>query len=72
LVRIAYDTARSEYDFHRRIHDWLAADPDVDLERLNERVYAELFLAPKSDPWMGLLDVETFSAIDGAGIVMGK
>jgi hypothetical protein len=73
LVRgIAFDTARSEYDFHRRIHEWLAKEPNVGVESLNERVYAELFLAPRSDPWMGLFDVRTFSAIDGAGIVIDE
>jgi hypothetical protein len=72
LWGIACDTARSEYEFHRQIHQWLADDPNVDVDRLNERVYSELFQAPQGDPWMGLLDVETFSAIDAAGIVVPR
>jgi hypothetical protein len=71
LVRgIALDTVRSEYDFHRRLHEWLSNEPAPDVERLNERVYAELFQAPNSDPWMGLFDPATFSAIDGGGILV--
>ncbi len=68
---IAEDTVRNEYLFHRRIHEWLAsssARPDVDT--LNERVYAELFLTPSSDPWLGLLP-SGYSALYADGIQPG-
>jgi hypothetical protein len=65
---IAGDTARNEYDLHRKIHSWLAENPDVDVAELNERVYAELFLTPRSDPWLGLAPEEAFPALDHGGL----
>jgi hypothetical protein len=38
------------------------------VDRLNERVYAELFLTPSSDPWLGLAPRDAYSALDGDGI----
>ncbi len=34
-----------------------------DLDSLNERVYAELFLTPSDDPWLGLSPSSIFTAI---------
>ena len=49
------DTVRNEYLLHSRLYTWLMADPARhDLEKLNEKVYAKLFLTPNSDPWLGL------------------
>ena len=70
---IALDSVKNEYRFHRQIHQWLAAEnyrPDVDT--LNERVYAELFLTPKSDPWLGLAPAEVYTALPNAGVVQAK
>ena len=39
-----------------------------DLEELNQRVYATLFLTPRSDPWLGLLPVDSYSAVEGGGV----
>ena len=66
---IALDTARNEYDLHRRLHGWFAAgEVDVhDLDALNRRVYEELFLMPLDDPWLGLSPEDVYSAIDGGG-----
>ena len=66
---IAADTARNEYLFHARIHQWLT-DPVManDLERLNESVYASLFLTPSSDIWLGLHPTEVYSGIDRDGV----
>jgi hypothetical protein len=70
---VAEDTARNEYDFHLRIHQWLAgATGTSSFDGFNTRVYAELFLTPKSDPWLGLLADESFSAVDGGGVVTGS
>jgi hypothetical protein len=63
-VNVAQDTVRNEYTMHRRLHEWLAATPSVALAPLNERVYAELFLTPRSDPWLGLAPADGFAAID--------
>jgi hypothetical protein len=35
---------------------------------LNKRVYAELFLTPGTDPWLGLVPADTYTALDGGGI----
>jgi hypothetical protein len=34
-------------------------------------VYAELFLTPKSDPWLGLVPPGAFSGIENDGVVSG-
>ena len=70
---IAVDTVRNEYQLHRRIHLWLA---DVnfrpDVEALNERVYAELFLTPSSDPWLGLVPADAYTALPNGGVVRAE
>jgi hypothetical protein len=33
----------------------------------NERVYAELFLTPGSDPWLGLVSPDTYLALTPGG-----
>jgi hypothetical protein len=69
---IAEDTVRNEYLLHRRIHEWFAAgDVGDDVEALNDRVYAELFLTPRSDPWLGLVPADTFTAIEDEGVTGG-
>src|SRR6185295_1823881 len=67
---IALDTVKNEYQFHRKIHEWLAsAGYRPDVEALNEKVYAELFLTPSSDPWLGLAPADVYSALDNDGRV---
>lgn len=66
---IALDTARNEYLFETKIHEWLAANPSPDLEKFNEKVYAELFLTPSSDKWLGLYSSDIYVALDGGGII---
>ena len=39
-----------------------------DVNALNERVYAELFLTPSSDPWLGLLPPDTYTALENDGV----
>lgn len=64
------DTVKNEYLLHRQIHQWfLEANKTSDVNQLNEKVYAELFLTPSSDPWLGLVNNDTYSAIDNGGIV---
>jgi hypothetical protein len=64
---VALDTLRNEYELHRRIHEWFVASPDTALEALNQRVYGELFLTPRSDPWLGLADPAIYSGLSGGG-----
>jgi hypothetical protein len=66
---IALDTVRNEYLLHRRIHDHFADanGQTTDVNALNEWVYAELFLTPSSDPWLGLAPRDVYTALDGNG-----
>ena len=66
---IALDTVRNEYLLHTKLYPWLLRDPSrTDLEKFNEKVYAELFLTPRSDPWLGLLTRDAYMGIDNAGV----
>jgi hypothetical protein len=68
----ALDTVRNEYQLHRQIHEWFLAGEPSDLAQLNERVYAELFLTPSSDPWLGLAPDDTYTALDRNGVVQWR
>ncbi|QYO67194.1 hypothetical protein [Leptolyngbya sp. 7M] len=66
---IALDTTRNDVVYHLKIYEWLnyeATSPDVD--RFNQRVYADLFKTPNSDPWLGLYSTDVYAALDGNGI----
>jgi hypothetical protein len=65
---IALDTVRNEYTFHRQIHQWLAAGNVPELDAFNERVYAELFLTPSTDPWLGLMPADAYTALENNGV----
>src|SRR5438128_2305083 len=67
---IAEETVRNEYLLHARIHEWLThSSAPTDVDQLNARVYAELFLTPDSDPWLGLVPRDTFTALENDGLV---
>ena len=67
---IALDTVRNEHQLHRKIHQWFAdGKAPRELAALNERVYAELFLTPSSDPWLGLNPPDAYTALPGEGLV---
>ncbi len=69
---IALDTVRNELLFHREIHKWfLHGVGGDDLDLLNARVYAELFLTPDDDPWLGLLPADVYAALPGGGVRTG-
>ncbi|MDA1194798.1 MAG: hypothetical protein O2894_06405 [Planctomycetota bacterium] len=65
---VAVDSVRNEQDIHRRLHAWFAAGRVSTLADLNERIYAELFLTPSSDPWLGLAPSDAYVALDGGGL----
>ena len=69
IDNIALDTVRNEYALHSQIHTWLSAVP-VEMEAFNDRVYAELFLMPRSDPWLGLAPPDDFAALPNGGKVL--
>jgi len=66
---LAQDSVRNEYIRHATLHQWLEKTPSINLDALNERVYAEMFLTPNSDPWIGLLPVEAYAALPNDGVV---
>jgi hypothetical protein len=66
---IALDTVRNEYLLHSKLYTWLVRDPvRDDVEKLNEQVYAKLFLTPGSDPWLGLLSTDVYTALENGGV----
>jgi hypothetical protein len=68
---IAQDTVRNEYLLHFKIHEWFAnGTAPMDLETLNEKVYAELFLTPKADPWIGLVPPDAYTGLENGGAVL--
>jgi hypothetical protein len=70
---IAEDTVRNEYQLHSRIHEWFVnGTVPANLDALNAKVYAQLFLTPDSDAWLGLAPDDVFSALDGGGLVESK
>jgi hypothetical protein len=67
---IALDTTRNEYLIHSKLRAWLLSNRGrLDTETFNERVYAELFLTPSSDPWLGLVQPNTYTGLSNDGIV---
>jgi hypothetical protein len=44
------------------------AGESINIDQLNKRVYAELFLTPDSDPWLGLLPQDVYAALDRGGV----
>jgi len=69
-MNIALDTVRNEYLLHNKIYAWLVEDrDDMDLKKLNKKIYAQLFLTPATDPWLGLFSPETYMALENGGVV---
>jgi hypothetical protein len=70
---IAVDTVRNEYLLHRQIHQWFSEGSATrDVDALDERIYAELFLTPHSDPWLGLAPNGIYSALPNNGVEIKK
>ncbi|MEO6435220.1 MAG: hypothetical protein ABIP55_05605 [Tepidisphaeraceae bacterium] len=65
---VAQDTRQNEFVLHRQIHQWFAAGAVRDFNAFNQRVYAELFLTPGSDPWLGLAPADAFTALQDGGL----
>lgn len=66
---IALDTVRNEYLMRTKLYPWLIGDPSrTDLEKLNRKVYSELFLTPASDPWLGLFSPDIYMALENGGV----
>ncbi len=68
-LSVALDTVRNDYMLRTRLHSWLmVASARNNLEAFNEKVYRELFLTPRSDPWLGLFSPETYVALENGGL----
>jgi hypothetical protein len=66
---VALDTARNEYLLHARIHRHLSLQPQARFEELNAWVYRDVFLTPREDPWLGLVDPRVYTGLARDGIV---
>jgi hypothetical protein len=66
---IALDTVRNEYTLHRSVHQWFAEGGVGPVNLLSDRVYAELFLMPLQDPWLGLFSPDVYTALGGTSAV---
>lgn len=61
--RTLADDTRRNADLRKTILPWLAGAPG--LPALTERIYRDAFLTPRSDPWLGLVAPDAYSAIEG-------
>jgi hypothetical protein len=65
----ALDTTLNDYIFRTKIFSVLSENNNNRLEQINERIYAEIFLTPRSDEWLGLYSPDVYTALDGNGII---
>ena len=68
---VALDTVRNNYMLRSKILEFLlsSAGRKRTLPEVNKWVYAQIFLTPGADPWLGLAPPDVFSAIDSNGEV---
>jgi hypothetical protein len=66
---VSLDTVKNNYMRRAKILAFLAASSTErwSLDRINDWVYAKVFLTPRQDPWLGLASQNVFTAIDGNG-----
>jgi hypothetical protein len=61
---IAEDTAFNTYVLRAQVLTWLVAPVrEPSLASLNRRIYDDLFLTPATDPWLGLVPPDTYTAL---------
>ena len=65
---IALDSATSEMIHHLAIYQWFLEGKVKSMEDLNQKVYAELFLTPRKDPWLGLVSSDVYTALREGGL----
>lgn len=66
---VALDTIRNVYMLRTKLHAWMMVDRTRNnLEAFNQKVYAELFLTPSSDPWMGLFSPDVYVGLQNSGL----
>ena len=55
---------------HYAIHAFLSEHFDIELNDFDTFVYANLFLAPMEDTWMGLVDPNIYVGLPGRGLTV--
>lgn len=65
----ALDTTLNDYVFRTKIYSILSENNNDRIEQINDRIYAQVFLTPSSDPWLGLYSADVYTALDGNGII---
>ncbi len=60
---MALDEVQNAYLFHPTIRGWLAAAAPVTTKAVTDKIYAELFRTPLTDPYLGLAPADVFSAV---------
>lgn len=65
----ALDTTLNDYMFRTRVYSVLSQNNNDRLDRINERIYADIFLTPHTDEWLGLYSAGVYTALDGNGII---
>jgi len=69
-VNLAGDAATNELVLRPLIRTWFASGQINlrDFEALNRRVFSEVFLTPRDDPWLGMMSTDLWTGIanDGA------
>ncbi|HEX7175366.1 MAG TPA: hypothetical protein VF240_08920 [Pyrinomonadaceae bacterium] len=70
---MALDTVRNQYLMRPVLLRWLISGAGLaGVEEFNRRVYAELFLTPDSDPWLGLAAPDSYTALLDDGLVTNR
>lgn len=66
---VALDTVRDNYLLRTKILAYLQSAPaqSLSLTQINNWIYANVFLTPKDDPWLGLAPEDVLSGIDQNG-----
>ena len=66
---VLMDTVQNNYMRRTKILAFLAqsSGQSLSLSQINDWVYAQVFLTPRQDPWLGLAPSDVFTGIDGNG-----
>ncbi len=69
-VFLALDTTRNDFLMRTEVYETISNSRRLsNLETINEQIYAQVFLTPKTDEWLGLYTPTLYTALDGNGII---
>jgi hypothetical protein len=72
-LTMALDTVRNQYLMRPVLLRWFTDGAGLaGVEEFNRRVYAELFLTPDSDPWLGLAAPDSYTGLLNDGVVTNR